>query len=286
MERIISNDEIKLLLGITGSAKDALIDLLNDIQTENLGAILNVADLVTHSITEERVKSFSCEYLALSEFPVDVSQTITIKDTWRDIDTIFSGATFYLDPKERRSIRAKESDGTPIFFEKGWDYLVSYTAGYRNKVTIKILNNAGLEGETFTVKLAGTETTYTFKASPTATTDIQIGADANATAANIAAKFTGGSSSADTATLPVGYLYSRTSLSASIITITESNVPEQLKMAVAYMVGGALSEKERRGGIKEYELMNKRVVFRDESEGKMVQNIINNWASYFKKFDC
>ena len=59
-------------------------------------------------------------------------------------------------------------------------------------------------------------------------------------------------------------------------------MPEDIKLAVAYIVGGMISEPSRRGGVSSYSLGSKTVSFRSQSEYSIVSGIINAYLSRFK----
>jgi len=176
---IISNAEIKALT--QSGASDSLITQWNLTATELLCAVLGVSDLGVHTITNERVSVFTRDFLSLLQFPVDVTQAITLKSAWDFQEISNPPASFFLDPQYIRHIRAKDSSGNEFLFSKGWELLVSYTAGYTVIDVLTLTANAD-DGETIDVLVDGVAKTWTFKTVVTdATTQIEIGADANAT---------------------------------------------------------------------------------------------------------
>jgi hypothetical protein len=69
------------------------------------------------------------------------------------------------------------------------------------------------------------------------------------------------------------------SYSAGVNTISSS-----VKLAIAYMVGGALSGSEGKGeGIKSYSIFGKSVTFRDDSEYDKFKSVIDKYARMYSK---
>ena len=276
--RIISNAEIKALLGISGSSKDAIVNMWNGIATETLCELLQVSEIARHTVTDERVKMIKSDSLVLREFPVDVSETITLKDS---LNATITGFSFDMDPSDRRTVRLVDSNSYP----KSLDYkevLASYTAGYTVQGTVEVLSIVDLANKTIAVTVAGTETEWTFVASGASGNEINIGVDADATAVNIATAL-GGTSSGAVVTLPLGTIVALTTATAVQMTITDPDTPENLKMVVALMVGGGVVAPQKKGGVKRYQVGNKSVEFRDGNEAAMVRTIIEQYASTFKK---
>ena len=270
MDRIVTNDEIKLLLGISGSTNDAYIDVMNDLQTELLADILGIAEFGVHTVTDERVKVYREDALYLSDFPVDTSETITVDDVYHDEVT---GITFRLDPKSIRTLRIEDESGDPSTISLS-EVFVSYTAGYLLKDTLEVLNDSALAGKTLKVKVLGVETTYTFIGSGSPETDeILIGATEALTASAIATKISGTVSSA-VVTAPLGMSFELGTATSSELAITSATLPKAFKQAVALMVGGALADREKIGGVSSYTLGSKTVSYRSESEAQLMKQII------------
>lgn len=276
MDRIVTNDEIKLLLGISGSTNDAYIDVMNDLQTELLADILGIAEFGLHTVTDERVKVYREDALYLSDFPVDTSETITVDDVYHDEVT---GITFRLDPKSIRTLRIEDESGDPSTISLS-EVFVSYTAGYILKDTLEVLDDSALATKTLKVKALGVETTYTFIASgsPTAT-QILLGATEALTAAAIATKISGTVSSA-TVTAPLGTSFELGTATSSELAITSATLPKAFKQAVSLMVGGALADREKIGGVSSYTLGSKTVSYRSESEAQLMKQIITPYIKH------
>lgn len=280
-ERIVSNDEIKLFLGISGSSKDALVDALNDSMTEMLVDILGVADLGVHSVADERVEMVDAYKIHLEDFPVDIDETITVKNNLGDTQT---GFTFSKDPKRIRTIRPYSSENSSLPYPLHFDeILISYTAGYILKDIIEVLSNTGLAEKTITVKALGVTTTYTFKATASEDTEIEVGGDTDATAQNIQEKITGSTVSGSVVTLPLGYEVSLGTATTSHFTITSNNIPKALKLAIGYMVAGGLSEQEKTPNLQSYTIGDKSVTFRNEGESNYFKSVLMKYGSPYLK---
>ena len=101
--------------------------------------------------------------------------------------------------------------------------------------------------KTLKVTVAGVVTSWTFVQNSPTTNEIEIGADVDTMAANIAQAFDG-SASADTVTVPLGTKIEFGTITSSQIEILNSNVPQTLKTAIALLIVGSLAEKESKSG--------------------------------------
>lgn len=279
MTKIITTAEIKAILGISGTSEDALLEIWNESATDLLTNLLGVTSLTTHTITNERVQMADRGKLVLSEFPVQLSQTITVKDSLKNT---ISGLYFSQDPGNKRTVNIEDSSGYPIEIYAD-EALVSYTAGYTTQGTIVALSTTDLAEKTITATVAGVSTTYTFKASGATGNQINVGATVNDLATNIATKL-GGTASTATVTLPLGTNVDLGTATTAQLTITDATIPAMLKMAVALIAGGGLAEKNKKGGIASYTIGGKSVSFRSDSEAQTVSAIVTKYAAYFKKF--
>ena len=276
---ITTKEEIKAYLGISGTSKDAMINLWNKTATEILAGMLKVQDLAVHTVTNELVRVYNPEYLMLREFIVSTSGSITIKDALLNEIT---GFTFDLDSNAKRRLFLKDTSGNPksLYYP---EIYATYTAGYTLQDTLEIVDNGALDTKTFTVSVAGVETTYTLVSGVPSTNEIQIGASAALTAAAIAAVFTGASSSSATVTMQKGATITLGTLTSAEATLTSATMPEALKVAVALIVGGAMTDAtQKRGGVTSYTLGSKSVSFADTSSKNMFESIINEYLGEYK----
>lgn len=278
MTKIITNDEIKVILGISGTSSDALVEIWNNIATEILTSALETDNLLSHAVVNERVKLYSGETLIVEDFPVDISVTPTV--TYLDGDSI-TDKTFSLDTNGSRRINVLDSSGDPSSIY-GDEVLVSYTAGYTAQETNTVLLYASLVGKTITAYVAGTATTYTFVASGATTNQINANTDNDTTAANIATALSGSSSGA-VVTLPLGTRIVLGTATSAMLTITAATIPEMLKSAVALVVGGGMAEREKKGGVVAYTLGSKSVTFKNDNDKSVFEKIIDIYLPNFRK---
>lgn len=274
---IISDAEIKSILGLSGTTYNALVSQWNEIATEMLYDILNIQDLAVHSVIDEPVKPYNQKYLALKDFPVDITQTITLKylETYEELTGSDKPTTFYQDPKDIRTVRGRNDTDNLFLFPKT-DLLVSYTAGYIIKDTIVFNANASA-GNTVNVKIVGEEKTYTFKASDPGNMEVLIGADANETASNFATAI-GGTADGATVTAPLGTTFISSNIDT---TITNANVPKAIKTCVAYIAGGGVAAKDKLTGVESYTLGQKTVSFRSGGEAEFVKGAVKKYGIGF-----
>ena len=293
MDKIISNDEIKTILGISGTSQDALIEIWNTIATGMLLSTLNIENLTTHTITDEEVTLYNPEHIILEAFPVDTNEPITLKDGLKNEIT---GYTFELVSNvAKRTLRVLNDSGIPSSLgDPAWrgypnNIFVSYTAGYTVQDTLEVLSLTSLANTTITVTTLGVSTTYTFKSvGPYGDEDIPISIDTDSTATSIVSVI-GGTASGSVVTLPLGSKVTLGTATAAQLTITNATMPEALKNAVAYMVGGGIAEKSKIGGRVEYTIGGKTVKFGGKTQaeaaanGQSVLSAFDYWIPLFKK---
>lgn len=278
MTRIITNTEIKTLLGL-GSANDLLVEMWNDAATELVCSILGVSDLATHQVTDERVELSSGREMTLNEFPVDET-SIALKTPYDSLS--LTGYSFKKEPLKKRTVRVYDASGTLETVLPYGCLLVSYEAGYIVQDTIEVLSIASLADKTFNVKIAGSTTVWTMKASGATGNQINIGVDANATAAAIATAL-GGTAVGALVTLPLGSNVTLGTVTSAQFGVTNANVPASLKNAIALIAGGGIAEKDKSGDVVSYTIGGKSVSFRNNAEASAVQTMINTWLGSFKK---
>ena len=278
MTKIITNDEIKVILGITGTSDDAFVELWNEIATEMLVEALEVETIVTHAVVKERVKMYSKDVLIVEDFPVDIDQTVTAY--YLDGDEI-TNKTYSIDTNGSRRINVLNSDGDPSCISSE-EIFVSYTAGYTTQETVTVLDYASLVGKTTTVYVSGTATTWTFVASGASTNQINAETTNDVTATNIATKL-GGTASGAVATLPLGTRSELKTATTSELTILAATIPNMLKSAVALIVGGGMAERQKKGGVVSYTLGTKSVTFKNTTELSLFETILKKYLPKFRK---
>lgn len=282
MEKIISDAEIKLLLGISGTTNDALVNVANRTATEKLMSIFGIDSFVEQTITDERVHLSDPEILYLRKFPIDTS-SISLKDAI--IEQSITDVTFDQDPGALRAVRVKDASGLPTYLMEK-EVLVTYTAGYSVKDTLQVLDYNALANKTITVEVAGVEAVWTFVTSGATGNQILAVTSDEITAANIATAL-GGTVVGDLVTLPLGTRVSLGTATSAMLTITPATIPELLKHAVALIVGEIFSSKEQKGGVASYTLNNKTVNFktRTKEEGDTLQLILDTWIPKFQNIE-
>lgn len=275
-EKIVSNAEIAILTGLTADAK---MEILNTTMTRVLAELIGISTFEYGAIAFEEVKiGQSGTYLRLKAFPVDID-TIEIFE-YDDHTTEITGYTYRADPSDFRKFYFLDADGKQTRLCRDYIYC-SYSAGYYLESVLQVLDN-DLAALNLTVSDAGVSTIYTFIASgePTAT-QILLGATAALTATAIATKF-GGVVDDDIVTFPFGVRVASSEVTPTKLEIVNANVPDELKLALAYMVAGAVSDKSQIEGVSAYKLGTKSVNFRDTSQADYTKNIIDKYASKFK----
>lgn len=282
MEKIISDSEIKLLLGISGTTNDALVNVANRTATEKLMSIFGVDSFVEQTITDERVHISNPEILYLTKFPIDTS-SISLKDAI--IEQAITNVTFDQDPGALRAVRVKDASGLPTYLMEK-EVLATYTAGYTVKDTLEVTNYATLPTFTIIAEVAGVETVWTFVASAPTGSQIVAATSNEVTAANIATAL-GGTVVGGLVTLPLGTRITLGTADASKLLLTSATIPELLKHAVALIVGEIFSSKEQKGGVASYTLNNKTVNFktRTKEEGDHLQLILDTWIPKFQNIE-
>jgi hypothetical protein len=274
-EKIISNEEIKLITGLT--TPSAKLDFFNSMATKMLANILDIRRFDRHEIENEEVRVGDGSYIRLRSFPVDIS-TISLAQN-PDHTEELTGYTFRTDPYDFRKFFALNEEGKQTNLLREYVY-ANYTAGFRLQGTVEVVNN-DIAGLTLTITSLGVSTAYTFisSGSPTAT-QILIGANADETMANIAEKI-GGIVQDDVVLMPLGM--EAVSSDAVKIEIVNPDDMNEFKIAVAYMVAGAISDKSQVEGISSYRLGTKTVNFRDKSEANFTQEVIQKYLSKYKR---
>lgn len=278
--RIITTDEIKKITNITGSSDDAFLEIWNDSMTETLCLWLNIKDFGKHQIVDERVKTYDLPYLILNDFPVDLTETFSLKRTLDNSAII--DYTFKQDPGEIRTVRTYDTVGNPKHLFGHEEVLVTYTAGYSLKDTVEVLDNTDLAEKKIRIFKSGVAIEYTFKASSPTGNQIEVGLTLDETASNIATKLEGSVIDA-VVTLPLGSSIELVSATSVQLDIVSADIPQYFKTAIALMVGGASANKNKKPGIKSYTLGTKTVTFRDESEITIFKTIIAEWLPKFKR---
>jgi hypothetical protein len=277
MEKIINNTDIALYTGIT--ATSAKIDMFNESMTALLAGELGLNQFRVDSIVNEVVRPME-DYIRLRSFPIDTS-SLVIKD---DVSLLeITGFDYEQDHYDKRKLWTSQlSRRVTIPYH---NILASYDAGYILQGMITV-DDLLLAIATLSITNAGVTTNYTFISAGTPTaTQILIGASVNATATNIATKI-GAIASDDEVTLPLGMTATLTQASETqSLTLVNANIPQDLKLAVAYLVAGSISDKATIEGISDYSLGGKSVTFRSGNEQNFIKEVIKKYASNYQKIN-
>lgn len=277
MNKILSNGEIALITGT--SATDAQMSYWQKIALDILSKELEIKEFDVHSVDLELYNFANALYLRVKDFPVDTS-TIKLYN-YIDSETEITSYTFRADDRDEKKAWILDEDGnqTTMKYDK---VFISYSAGYLLQGTIEVLDN-DIEGKTLTIDKEGVETVYTFIAAGGEPTDsqIELGATAALTAANIATKLSGTADGA-VVTLPLGS-EATTNAGALEIEIENANIPYDLKAAVAYIVAGGAGDTAESDAISSYKIGTKTVSFRNDIERNFVKSTIGKYAAKYKE---
>lgn len=269
MQKILTLDEAKLIVG--ESESDSKLRFFLNSAHQVLLDILGIADLGTHTVTDERVKVLK-NSIYLNDFPVSTSN-ITLKKTSDRTTEDDYGYTFAVEDDYKLVIPDKQ------FFRYS-EYLITYTAGYTLKDVLEITDNTGLTDKTIVIEEVGEQTTYTLKASGATGNQINIGADADETASNIATKLGGTSTDAEV-TLPLGTLFigEDSTIPSGNYTHTPNNIPYNLKYALGLIISGMIADRQKAGGVIEYTVSKKTVRFASGADRNSFNETIKDYIN-------
>jgi len=268
-----SKDEIKNILGITGTSKDILIRQFARAMKSVLDGILGVSGLELRTVTDELQKNYLNEgYFYVHEFnPTAITGFKDMDGTAILAEEITNGH-FSVIPGSRK-ILAKYG----VNYEQ---FKVTYTAGYICHSTITVTDYTALEDKTITIG----ETVIT-ESDVAGALKFNAATSNAATATAIAASLTaaGINATAVGAVVTLGVSDDMSTDSTLAVTLTESNIPAGIKLALAYMVGGAMAQRQGLGGISSYTLGAKTVSFRSTTEKEEFIRIVDQFMSNFKR---
>jgi len=278
-EIVATNYEIALYTGLT--IADAKLTLFNASMTSLLAEVLGISQFGSHDIELELVRVDNQEAIRLRSFPFDI-ESIELVPTY-SVTELLTGYTFRTDPYDFRKVWMLDEGGVPTYLNQDEIY-VNYTAGYKLQDVLTVVDYAALVGKTIVITVAGVATTYTFVAADPEDGEIVAATSDAVTATNIATAF-GTSAVDDTVTLPVGYTISYGTAIAAELTFVNSDVPSDLKMAIAYLVAGAITDKTQVEGIQSYKIGTKQVNLRDVSEKSFVDSVLEKYLVRYKKIN-
>lgn len=278
MNKIVTSDEIKAITGL-GSGDDAKIEIYNRTNVEILATILGLQDFATHTVTNERVCINDQYYMLLRDFPVDLG-SIVLKTPLQ-----YNPITGYSYRQDERNIRRINffDSGDSYPYALGYEEVVAtYSAGYTLRSTMQVTDISGLAGLKFDVLYAGIITEYEFVAGAPSGNQIQVGANVDDTAANIAAAL-GGSASTSTATLGLGYSIDDDSEILTKIVSVNATIPWDLKVACALMVQGSIASSQNVAGVESYTVGSKTISFKNDADKVRFQNTLEPYLAKYKR---
>lgn len=126
-------DEIKTLLGITGTDLDTALALNLQAACNTVCDLIGAHELIRFTVSDEPVLPNSEDYLTVEHLPIDWTQTVTVKTALGQTIT----DTLYRNLGELRRIRRKNSNGDRLIWGSD-EYLVSYTAGFENVAAVPV----------------------------------------------------------------------------------------------------------------------------------------------------
>jgi len=279
--KLISDYQIKQILGVSGTDKDSLISYWNETATEMLKEQMMVPQIERHTVTDERIKITNPYIMRVRDYPIDMNETISLKDSYK---VAIIGLYFDKDDTDKFTVRFVNSDGVddPVMYYKVY---ASYTAGYRIYQDITIADQTSLDGKTITVTVDGTATTKTFVSGTPSTDEIEIGVDEATTAGNFANEI-GGTSVGAVVTAPLGTTVSLGTATSTEITFDNIDFPQDLATVIAFIVGGGIAEQNKQGGVTSYSIGNKSVTFSDSAtigsatnQKTLAQSILSKYAT-------
>ncbi len=125
MTNIVTQAEVKTILGISGASQDTLIDFHILSAQELLYDILSITDLYSYEITKELTRVYGCSYFYLKAFPVTAIGGVFNSNTHDEI----TGFSYQFDDLHRSKVFTVDGDGVPDLLRYK-DIKVTYTAGY------------------------------------------------------------------------------------------------------------------------------------------------------------
>lgn len=278
-EIVVTNDEIALYTGLTAS--DAKLTVFNASMTSLLAEALGISEFGSHSVELELVRVDNKEAIRLRSFPFDI-ETLELVPTY-SVTEALTGYTFRTDPYDPRKVWMLNDGGVPTYLNHAEVY-ANYTAGYALQDVSTVVDYAALVGKTIVITVAGVSTTYTFVASGPTGNQIVAATSNETTATNIATALSG-TAVDDVVTLPLGSTIIYGTVTADELTFVSSDVPSDLKMAIAYLVAGAITDKTQVEGIQSYKIGTKQVNLRDTSEKSFIDSVLEKYLVRYKKIN-
>jgi len=282
--QIITTAEIKVLLGISDSSQDAMLEMANDFMTEILLDLLGLDNFDVTAYIDEEINIYDNGYLEFKNYPIEITSPVpTFKDTNFTALTSYPDSWF-LEDDQKPFIKGKNSAGNLFEWCKG-RLLVSYTAGWKVVSTFTVADYSSMANKTFSVKVAGTTTEWTMKASGATGNQIDVGASNDLTATSIATAL-GGTASGAVVTLPAGHYLTFGTMTSTEGSVDNFDLPNSFRVAVSMLVGGFVAGKQKQGGVESYSLGGKSVSFGTQADFKLFEQTVQAYLPSSKRFNC
>lgn len=277
MNLYVTDSEIKSYLGISGSAQDTVIAMLNKTATDRLNKMLSVNDLALHKTTGEIHDACGVRELRLKDMHVQaISRILSDREDGEeytqteayDIDNYVLHLENYLTAGPR----AAEVDYVAGWNASGMAKLTVTISGLAAAATITLGNLTGAtNGGTLT---RGTQ--WTAQATD-ALEAAAIAAAMNATAyvrafavGNVVWVIENGGATAGATPQLTGRTIATsdsTRLALSAATLAGVDFPESLRHAVMLLVGGMLAQRKAHR-VKSYTIGSKTVTFASDADAE------------------
>lgn len=277
-EKIISNEEIKLITGLSGP--DGKIEIFNNVMTSVLATMLNLKQFGRFTVQDEEVQIIENGEFWVNSFPVTPDSISLYRSRFQK--NVVNDYNYRADDYDFRKFILLNDQNDQAYLSN-CTFFASYQAGFLLNATLEVTNN-DLVGTTLSVTQNGETTVYNFIASGTPEDDeILIGVDVEATMNNIAVKLE--ATGADgVVKMPLGVTLSTSEVTQDkLVYENPDEMLDELKLAVAYLVAGAISDKVQIEGVNRYRMGSKEVSFRDMTEKDFTASIINKYLTKFKK---
>lgn len=124
-QKFITIDELKMILGITGTALDNILSFHIQSACNVICDILGVHEVMKFDILNEKIKASNSDYLLTDHTPINWAESIIIRD---QSSTLISG-DFFAKIVELRRIRRKINGECKTF---SGTYYVDYSVGFAN----------------------------------------------------------------------------------------------------------------------------------------------------------
>lgn len=281
MNLIVTTDEIKTFLGLSGSSSDSVLAMLNKFAHQDLFNVLGVNELDFHLVEGERVDGCGSNYIELKD--IHVQDVVTIMDDDQeytqtdeyDIQNYVVHLEDYLSAGQRKVV---------VDYAAGW-----FAAGHG---TLEVADYSLITGATtITIDPAGASAPSAVVLTEGTNWDAETSNEV--TAENIAAAINANSTLAGSTgvrAVAVGatvYLIDRVAQRESSTVVlsddsgftlsgsplTGTDMPESLREAVILLVAGRLA-KRKNTGVSSYTIGSKSVTFATQEDASQFKEIV------------